>query len=55
MTTELRKLYNTLLLVETKGESTKIMGQCLQYTEQLIAVSEEKKVVAAPVTTSDAE
>ena len=31
---ELMKLYNTLSLVETKGESTKIMAQCLQFIEQ---------------------
>ena len=36
MTNELSKLYNTLLLIETKGESTKLMTQCLQFVEQLI-------------------
>jgi hypothetical protein len=40
MVSKLAKLYNTLLLIETKGENTKIMSQCLQYMEQLIA--EEK-------------
>ena len=37
MSNELSRLYNTLLLIETKGESTKIMTQCLQFVEQLIA------------------
>lgn len=37
MSNELKKLYNTLLGVETKGESTKIMGMCLQFLENLIA------------------
>ena len=36
MSNELKKLYNTLLSVETKGESTKIMGMCLQFLENLI-------------------
>ena len=39
----LRKLYNTMLLIETKGENTKIMAECLRYLEQLI--SEENKNV----------
>lgn len=37
MSNELTKLYNTLMLVETKGESTKTMGTCLQFLENLIA------------------
>ena len=37
MSEELTKLYNTMMLVETKGESTKIMGNCLQYLDNLIA------------------
>ena len=32
---KLIKLYNTLALVETKGESTKIMAQCMVFVEQL--------------------
>ena len=36
MKEDLIKLYNTLLLVETKGESTKRMAQCLQFIEQLV-------------------
>lgn len=43
MADKLVKLYNTLLLVETKGESTKIMGQCLQFMEQMIAEEQAKK------------
>lgn len=39
MFNELTKLYNTLMLIETRGENTKIMAQCLQYIEQLIAMS----------------
>ena len=37
MESKLKKLYNTLVLVETKGESTKIMAECLHYVEKLAA------------------
>ncbi len=42
MIENLSKLYNTLMLIETKGENTKIMAQCLQYIEQLIANERNK-------------
>lgn len=42
METKLRRLYNTLLLIETKGDSTKIMGECLRFTEQLIKEVSDK-------------
>lgn len=35
MDTELQRLYNTMCLIETKGESTKIMADCLRFVEQL--------------------
>lgn len=35
METELTKLYNTMLMIETKGENTKIMADCLRFIEQL--------------------
>lgn len=41
MTEKLKKLYNTMLLIETKGESTKIMGECLKYLEQMIKEEHE--------------
>lgn len=44
MLNELTKLYNTLLLIETKGESTKIMSQCLMYLEQLVANERNRPV-----------
>lgn len=47
MENNLRKLYNTMLLIETKGENTKIMAECIKFLEQLIA--EEAKRSAAPV------
>ena len=45
MKENLQKLYNTLVLIETKGESTKIMADCLLYTEKMIreADTEEQK------------
>ena len=44
MKENLIKLHNTLALVETKGESTKIMAQCLAYVEQLIKEEQNKPV-----------
>lgn len=41
---EMIKLYNALVLVETKGESTKIMAQCLNYIEQQIKKHEDAAV-----------
>ena len=34
--TKLLRLYNTLVTVETKGESTKTMADCLRYIEQMM-------------------
>lgn len=34
---ELLKLYNTLATIETKGDSTKTMADCLRFVEQLRA------------------
>lgn len=36
MKEKLTVLYNTLVLIETKGASTKLMGDCLKYLEQMI-------------------
>lgn len=43
MKENLQKLYNTLVLIETKGENTKIMADCLRYTEQLIQQAPDVK------------
>lgn len=43
MKEDLIKLYNTLKLISTKGDDTKIMGKCLEYTEALINRVEETK------------
>lgn len=47
MKENLIKLHNTLALVETKGESTKIMAQCLQFLEQMVAECDIPKEGAA--------
>ena len=50
MENDLKKLYNTLLLIETKGESTKIMAECIKFREQLInRAREESAKVNMPV------
>lgn len=36
MVNNLARLYNTLLTIETKGESTKSMAQCLVFLEKLM-------------------
>lgn len=42
MQDELIKLYNTLKLVETRGDSTVTMADCLHFLGQLIEKSKEK-------------
>ena len=37
---DMRRLLNTLSLVETKGQSSITMAQCLQYIEQKIREAE---------------
>ena len=49
MENNLRKLYNTMLLIETKGENTKIMAECIRFVEQLI--TEEAQKSSAPAKT----
>ena len=40
---ELAKLYNSLLTVETKGQHTLTMANCLRFLEQLINYEEPKQ------------
>lgn len=39
---DLVKLYNTLMLINTNGEDTKRMSNCLQYLEGMIAREQSK-------------
>ena len=39
---DLVKLYNTLMLINTNGEDTKRMSNCLQYLEGMIAREQDK-------------
>lgn len=48
-TNDLRLLYNTLSLIETRGESTKNMANCLSFIERKINEAEQEKVVNEPV------
>lgn len=41
------KLYNTLALIETKGENTKLMAQCIVFTEQLALEAKQAEAQAA--------
>lgn len=44
---KLVKLYNTLGLIETKGENTKTMAQCLLYLEGIVAEAQANEAVGA--------
>lgn len=55
MLENLTKLYNTLLLIETKGENTKHMSDCLRFIEQLIVAEKERSVSPVDVTESRTE
>lgn len=47
---KLTKLYNTLSLIETKGENTKTMAVCLNYVQQLIVEANAEMVkVSEPI------
>lgn len=37
MQEKLRKLYNTMMQIETRGANTMMLADCLRFTEQLIA------------------
>ena len=39
---DLVKLYNTLMIINTNGEDTKHMSNCLQYLEGMIAREQAK-------------
>ena len=45
MIEKLSKLYNTLSLINTKGNDTKLMGQCLQYLENMIAEEQNNQSI----------
>ena len=46
------KLYNTLNLIETKGENTKLMAQCIVFVEHL---ANEAKISEMEAAKTDAE
>lgn len=46
MVNELTRLYNTLVLIETKGDSTKTMADCLRFLEHLIATEKNAEALA---------
>lgn len=48
MIEKLVRLYNTLATIETKGEGTKTMADCLRFVEQM--VTEEKNKQASTQT-----
>ena len=48
--TQLSRIYNTLLQVNTRGEDTMVMGDCLRALQRTILdISEMNSTVQAPV------
>lgn len=47
-TQDLQLLYNTMKDIETKGESTKVMADCLRFIEQKIQESQTPAPIPAP-------
>lgn len=43
MLENLTRLYNTLMLVETKGESSKLMVDSIRFLEQMIAAERQQR------------
>lgn len=43
MKEKLAKLYNTMNMIETKGQNTIIMSDCLKYLERLIKDEQKKE------------
>ena len=43
MSDKLVRLYNTLKTVETKGNSTIVMADCIRYVEQLISEAQNSE------------
>lgn len=43
MKEDLVKLYNTLKLINTKGDDTKIMAKCLDFMEEMIKKADQPK------------
>jgi hypothetical protein len=49
MSENLVRLYNTMLQIETKGESTKLMADCLRFVENLAKEAAQPKATEEPV------
>lgn len=47
MVNDLAKLYNTLKMIETKGENTVYMADCIRFLEQLIAKTKSEETEVA--------
>lgn len=47
MVNDLAKLYNTLKMIETKGENTVYMAYCIRFLEKLIAKAKSEETEVA--------
>lgn len=50
MNEKIVRLYNTMLQIETKGESTKIMADCLRFVENLAKEAAQPTFTEEPAT-----
>lgn len=50
MREKLIRLYNTMLQIETKGESTKLMADCLRFVENLAKEADQPATTEEPAT-----
>ena len=54
MTEKLVKLYNTLSTIETKGEHTKTMADCLRFIERMaVEAKQQEEAKKEPVSEAD--
>ena len=47
MVNDLSKLYNTLKMIETKGDNTVYMAYCIRFLEKLIAKAKSEETEVA--------
>ena len=55
MTEKLVKLYNTLSTIETKGEHTKTMADCLRLIERMAVEAKQQEAEAQKEPVSEAD
>ena len=52
---QLTRIYNTLMTIDTKGENTLTMADCLRALEQVVVAINNSAQAAAPAAPADKE